>query len=506
MIRIIIVDDEILARIGIQSFVEGEPDIAVSGTFAVAEDAVEFLKSNRVDIVITDIEMADMNGLQLIQIIRENNLADGVIIISCHDNFAYAQEAISRGTDSYVLKHNISKKILLEEIHKVYEKTHKLASETISHDAGKKLFSNTADIEGNGIYRLGVLRVKSGETVYSDKEAHMEGAMLVHLLEEIVSRYKMGTLFAPYNRDIFVIFRFGEELTEEERKRATEDKISAIDRNMRQYMNNELIYGLSREFDNLQDTKKKYEEAVLAADLSFYESEKNIFYFRKEQSRETEVYPHFSAKSFLDNDGIEIFESELQAVLRKASFHKTDVNSLKEQMIQNINILTYQILKEYGFSDELMRRYHMDAAFISAVTMASDVQILGEKLLEAVRQFRKELILELEKDDLSQVFSYIEKHLTEKISLAELAEQSCMSVPSFCKKFKERTGTTLVQYMNEKRIEKAKILMKNRNYSLWQISEMTGFSNANYLIRVFKKITGQTASEYRSQFGITDEE
>lgn len=506
MIRIIIVDDEILARIGIQSFVEGEPDIAVLGTFGVAEDAVEFLKLNRVDIVITDIEMADMNGLQLIQIIRENNLADGVIIISCHDSFAYAQEAISRGTDSYVLKHNISKEFLLEEIHKVYEKTHKSESERVSLDVGKRLFSNTSDIEGSGVYRLGVLRVKSGEAVYSDKEAHMEGAMLVHLFEEIVSRYKMGTLFAPYNREIFVIFRFSEELTEEERKKTMEDNISTIDINMRQYMNEGLIYGLSREFENLQDTRKKYEEAVLAANLSFYEPKKNVFYFRGEQNQEAEVYQRFSSKRFLDNDGIEIFEAELQTILRKAYFHRTDVNSLKEQMIQNINILTYQILKEYGFSDELMRRYNMDAVFISAVTMAFDVQTLGEKVLEVVRQFRKDLILELEQDDFQQVFSYIEQHLAEKISLAELAEQSCMSVPSFCKKFKERTGTTLVQYMNEKRIEKAKVLMKNRSYSLWQISEMTGFSNANYLIRVFKKVTGQTASEYRSQFGITDEE
>lgn len=504
MIRIIIVDDEILARIGIQSFVEGESDITVSGTFAVAEDAVEFLKANRVDIVVTDIEMADMNGLQLIQTIRENNLADGVIIISCHDNFAYAQEAISKGTDSYVLKHNITKGSLLEEIHKVYEKTHKSVSETIRNDAGKKLFSNTADIERNGVYRLGVLRVKTGKTIYSDKESHMEGAMLVHLLEEIVSRYKMGTLFAPYNREIFVVFRFGEELTEEDRKRSLEDNISTIDINMCQYMNDELIYGLSREFESLQDTKMKYEEAVLAADLNFYEPEKNIFYFKEEQNQKNKVYPRFSAKSFLDNDGIDIFESELRTVLQKAFFHRTDVNSLKEQMIQNINILTYEILKEHGFGDELMRRHNIDAAYISAITTASDIQILGEKLLEAVRQFRKELILELEKDDFSKVFSYIEKHLTEKISLTELAEQSCMSVPSFCKKFKDRTGTTLVQYMNEKRIEKAKILMKNRNYSLWQISEMTGFSNANYLIRVFKKITGQTVSEYRSQFGIAD--
>lgn len=199
MIRIIIVDDEILARIGIQSFVEGEPDISVVATFEMAEDAVEFLKSNRVDIVITDIEMSDMNGLQLIQNIRENNLADGVIIVSCHDNFSYAQEAISSGTDSYVLKHNITKEILMKEIHKVYEKTHKSVSETADYSIGRKLFSNTADIQGGGVYRVGVLRIKSGETVSAEKGDHMEGAMLVHLLEEIVSKYKMGTLFAPYN-------------------------------------------------------------------------------------------------------------------------------------------------------------------------------------------------------------------------------------------------------------------------------------------------------------------
>ena len=81
-----------------------------------------------------------------------------------------------------------------------------------------------------------------------------------------------------------------------------------------------------------------------------------------------------------------------------------------------------------------------------------------------------------------------------------------MSAPSFCKKFKERTGKTLVQYLNTRRIEKAKGLMKNRKYSLWDISEMTGFSNANYMIRVFKKITGQTVSEYRRQFGIIESE
>lgn len=79
-----------------------------------------------------------------------------------------------------------------------------------------------------------------------------------------------------------------------------------------------------------------------------------------------------------------------------------------------------------------------------------------------------------------------------------------MSIPSFCKKFKDKTGLTMVQYMNEKRIEKAKLLLKNRKLSLEQVAEMTGFSNANYLIRVFKKMTGQTVSEYRKRFDISE--
>ena len=108
MIRIIIVDDEILSRVGIQSFFDEEADVEVVGTFGMASEAIKFLRKNKVDIVITDIEMADINSLEFIQIIREEDLANGVIIVSCHSDFSYAQEAIAKGTNSYVLKHNIS--------------------------------------------------------------------------------------------------------------------------------------------------------------------------------------------------------------------------------------------------------------------------------------------------------------------------------------------------------------------------------------------------------------
>ena len=56
---------------------------------------------------------------------------------------------------------------------------------------------------------------------------------------------------------------------------------------------------------------------------------------------------------------------------------------------------------------------------------------------------------------------------------------------------------TLVQYLNEQRIERAKKLMQNKNISLEEVAEKSGFSNANYLVRVFKKVTGVTVSNYR---------
>lgn len=89
MIRVLIVDDEILARVGIQSLLENSQEIQVVGSFNLASEALEFLKTTIVDIIITDIEMPYMDGLEFIRRIREQNLVQGVIILSCYDKFEF---------------------------------------------------------------------------------------------------------------------------------------------------------------------------------------------------------------------------------------------------------------------------------------------------------------------------------------------------------------------------------------------------------------------------------
>lgn len=494
MIRTVIVDDEILSRIGIQSFIDGKEDVSVSGLYESAEDALIALRENPVDIVITDIEMAQMNGLQFIKIIREENLADGVIILSCHDDFSYAQEAISRGTDSYLLKYSITEEKILEEIHKVYDKVHINRLEKLPRH---QPFQNSDHIPEDGIYYIGILHIRSSDNRLGDED-HLDGTMLTHLLDGIVEKYKMGTLIAPYNKEPFIIFRFPPETSKEEISNLMDTNISLLSKNMVQYISRAPVFGFSRLFSDLKMMREKYDEALRAVELAFYDTGKTVFYYQMLSEEIPSVF--FSTERFMEKGGAEFFEKELESFLQKARFRHIEVQKMKEQLVQSVMLMIYQIMKDYELSAEFTQKWNSDLMFVSAVMTAGTERCLKEKLLAVIGQFQKEMSGELDRDSMAEAFAYIERNLDRKISVSELADIVCMSIPSFSKKFKDRTGLTAIEYINEQRIRKAKILMKNKNYSLEQIAEMTGFSNANYMIRVLKKVTGQTASDYRKHY------
>ncbi len=485
MIRTIIVDDELLAGAGVRSLIEGRDDIVVSGVFEMPVEAVAFLRENMVDVVVTDIEMAEMSGLEFIRIIREEHLADGIIILSCHDEFSYAQEAIERGTDSYLLKHHVSADMLTAEIHKVYEKNR------YNGNARAPGVKREKEITGREVYTVGALRILPGEP----DGGQVERTMLMHVLERIVARYEMGTVFSPLNREMFIIFQDDKNRDGTERKALLHSNISVIERAVQQYMDGRIIFGLSGEFEDLKQVHEKYQEALLAVEMNFYRPRKTIFCYRRTSADFTPWV--FSTAHFLEEEGIGIFQRELDACLERAGHSQLSVQDLQGHLLQAVTKMIYQILNEHPFSEVLTRRWSLDVMLPAAITQERDAPGLKEKLAGVMENFRSECLAELKEDALFQVFEYIDRHLEEKLSLVDLAQIACMSVPTFSKKFKEQTDMTLVQYLNGRRIERAKFLLKNKEHSLETVAEKSGFSNANYLVRVFKKVTGQTVSEYR---------
>lgn len=492
MIRVIIVDDELLAGAGMQSLLDGIEDINVVKVFTMATEAVEFLRNNVVDIVITDIEMADMNGLDLIGAIRKDHLANGVIIVSSHNDFAYAQEAISRGTDSYLLKYNISGKILSDEIHKVYQKTHK----EIREEEKTRSFEKQTEQNENLDYVLCIPEFFSEED--PAKLADIDTTMLSHILDGILDHYELGTLFTPYNRKIFIVFAFSHTFSEKEYRDLLASDYQIIQRNMEQYASCRIVFGLSGRFHDTKSMRKAYEEAEESLNLRFYEPDSRMCFYTVSDHPNT-VLPELSFGNLFQNDfQAQELENVLKRIVTAAHIRKVPEKELKNNLVKDVVNQQYKILDTCQLGDNIREKWGIASPAVRAVQESADSEDMISGLLKALLQLRDEAGQQLHRDEMSEILDYIETHLDQKLALTDLAEMANMSIPSFGRKFKDKTGMTLVQYLNVRRIEAAKRLLQDRSLSLEEISERTGFSNANYLVRVFKKVTGQTISDFRS--------
>lgn len=103
-------------------------------------------------------------------------------------------------------------------------------------------------------------------------------------------------------------------------------------------------------------------------------------------------------------------------------------------------------------------------------------------------------------DKLKNILHYLDEHYTENISLDQLAEQFYISKYYLSREFKKEYGTTIIQYILAKKITNAKELLRYSNSSIEEIARLCGIDDASYFNKVFKKMEGCTASEYRKRW------
>lgn len=497
MIRVVIVDDEVLARIGIKTFFDSQENISVDGCFGSAKEALEYLhETGGTDIVITDIEMADMTGLEFIEVLKERRLAVGTVIISSYNDFEYARKAMKLEADSYILKQEINQEDLIKEVRRIYEQKKSSESQNPKEMKGMKQFADER-AEKELVYRVGVLVIRQA---YDQQGNSINGQvnenMLVSLLESVLSHYENGFLFVPYQKEMFIVFQFPREMGEEEQRTLIEDICYDLQQNIKLYINRSLSIGLSTRFYDFKAVLEYHEQAFEAVSLSFYDMAVPLFYTGEKITDEVPEYT-FSSDNFLDEEGIRRFREELLDFLAQCREQLVAVVHVRQSLITKLNILVYKVLHEYSLPEILLEKWDQKFRYFQVISDADNMSVMVPKIMEVMEDFQSDLLTQLKNDEFSSVFQFVDNHLDGKISLTEMAELNCMSTASFCKKFKERTGMTLIQYINLKKIEQVRFYLKNEEYTLGQIAELAGFCNENYMIRVFKKITGQTITDFR---------
>lgn len=498
MIRIIIVDDEMLVKLGLKSYLsEYTDEISVLQTFSSAVDALEYMQTHEVDIVLTDIEMPDMSGISYISEIRKRKNDCGIIVISCHDSFDYAREALELGADKYLLKHEIDEDLLLKEVRSLYNKRSKDSTAKVTNaDNLLDTIENEVSFRQEKKYAVAAVELYRPYSSNDDRQDYQgSGSMLYQIIEELTGKSGVGTAFKYKNGQYIVIFEFDSFVSTDEYSHMVQTFYNMLSNNLQNYIDFGCSIGVSDLISDTQSIHSAHQLACERLEQQFYSRCGGVFFHA---CKEPDILPKFSPKviGFMEESWLESVKSQLNMFMESCSRLNIAPTIAKDVLDNKIHILIGRILDFYAFEDSV----HMYMIPFSEIDSIQNSDMLCRHIMDRITEIRDQITQRIKSTDhIHEVLSYINENYAGMLSLKDMAQRFHMSTNYFSKWFKQKTGVGFIVYLNGLRLEKAEQLFLQRKYSTTEIADMTGFNNANYLSRVLKKMRGKTINELKSE-------
>ncbi|MFT3984883.1 MAG: response regulator [Lachnospiraceae bacterium] len=496
MIRVVIVEDEILVRLGMKMCIEEySVKMKVTGAFSTAEEALEYFKENAADILVTDIHLTGISGLELIKKIHDKFSHMSIIIISCYEDFSYAREAIALGVDRYVLKQEIGEEELPQLVMEQYQlKQQKNMLE--GWDYIKDTNENV--LEGFGeAFQLALFLVRGDGEYRNTTEEEINFEILTEILQKHLTDGELGECFLHHDKEILALFNFlKKDEIEDGQGRIAAFWREAIE-SVRNYFNRNLFMVLSVPFYTLTDTKEHYNRISKEQNRTFYYEKPTCIRMECKREEERADVPALKiyGEDILKDFWLEKIKQEIIFFMNRCRMADVSSSTVKENIIKFFNQIELYMVR--NFNEMKYEDVFPEKKFLNYQTIDK---------FDSAEQLQKEMLKELDQihiyvqgrnNTFSMVEQYIREHYTEQISLTEIAERFHMNSVYFCQYFKKNKGVSYVQFINQLRIEETKRLISQGELPLERIAEKVGIDNTNYFYRLFKKMTGITISEYR---------
>lgn len=529
MIKVMIADDEPFIRQGLKILINWEQyGFEICGEAANGKEALELMEREEYDLVITDIKMPGMNGLELIEHTWEKvSRHTRFIILSGFYEFEYARKAIKYGVVDYVLKPVQMEELIraLENYKEQYfkqiaERKHLEYSEKIIFDRNLSyLISDRFDNESleyvtrylpdssnlryisieyepsepefqaltkeekikarSGLYDA--LRAFLGEYWY---HAYMEA----HPFEEI---YGVGFLF---------IKRFAEEAGMNEKA-----YIQKLYCRLAEGCLYKIRLYIGQRVEDIGKLSETYKSATIARTFQLFSKEKDIaFYDEIGRNLRTSRYP--VDKEMMDELIRAIEENDRGAIEQRIDEVYGHFKELAtEPDIIKIN-LDYLLFNLISIAKELDPDFDQEEIY-RMISQGGYEQIAIRGSVTHFKEFAREFsdyLHELRQHAFGGVLTEIEKEITEhymdNLSLKFLSEKYFINSAYLGQIFKRQFGSPFKDYLNNYRIDRAAELLIRSDEKIYLIAEGVGFNNTDYFISKFVQLKGITPLQYRKQF------
>lgn len=533
MYKVFLVDDEIVVREGIRDNVSwGATDFTFVGEASDGEMALPLIQEIKPDIVLTDIKMPFMDGLQLSRIIKKSMPWIKIIILSGHDEFNFAKEAISVGVAEYLLK-PINSSELVKSLNKVAAQIEHEKEERIRIDRLKdQLKDNSELLKEKFLNELSMGLVSSGEAIEKCGQFNMSIISRYYMVELIESEIKdskdaeavhseylkLESIMAGIvdgNPDIIRFKRNMEETVlvfKGESVSALEENAYAFAQSIKYEVERNtgtlLTIGIGSARERIQGIAESFGEAEKAKNYKYVFGKNKIIGIR---DIKTEAAPGAEIIK-LDKINVGDFlrygrKSNIQEFLSDYTRCLSEPN-LKSLIytyyaFMDIVMTASRFVNEIGGSIEELAPevLHLDSVLMNMEYVGNLKELAGQILVK-VLDYRDSKIDSKYGSTISKAKEYIGRNFSDpEISLHSVASFVNISPSHFSTIFSQETGTTFIEHLTQVRIKKAMELLKTTRKKSSEIAYGIGYNDPHYFSYLFKKITGHTPKEYRNDEG-----
>lgn len=530
--KVLIADDERKVCQLIYHLVDwSEYGMEVVGMINDGREAYEFIRREKPDIVITDIRMPGLDGIELVEKTLKEQRETYFVIVSGYSQFEYARQAVKLGVEDYLLK-PIKKKELQTVLGKISSKHRKSHNERAETEILKTELMQTREKIKNNLLLAMVLNSEDemrgwdkeeicrrygctlngryccfiiahffeNAVAESDDEHKFVLAKIQKILREKLEPLCLEFLSIIHGEQVVCLLNmqeYSEEILGQQLNKAN-NEISMI-REIFPAAN--VAIGLGMPFDPVTDYKASMEGTRAALLERFAREERVIFREGKEEKKKAEVSEIITPgirKKFLSQ--IELQDAEavgdmVQEIGRKIAARGFD-GSLFYGCYLEILELFMMGIKGYSHLEKMPQAEYYRKAFTAFYKYADIVDWLEMELRTFIAQY-VEKQKDVEAKPIRLAKQYIMEHYNKTLNLETVSSYVGLNPAYFSSVFKKATNQNFNDYVTEVRMENARLLLSRTGKDVADIAEEVGYSDIKYFSKLFKKNTGLTPSEFR---------
>lgn len=515
---ILIIEDERDILNGMKEAVQRLDD-RIRRVFAVdnAEIALELIQEHRPDIIVTDIVLPHMTGLDLMEQIMNKEYLPKIVVISGYSNFTYAQRSIKLGAVDYMLKpfarQEFIKKIqsLIEVVAEEKElnnlkldSSSRIGTKTLRDKFILGLCTNPTPLNENTVHRLKFFGMEWLASIsYSviaidridpkrpltEKEIELKVFAVGNVVEEILQRYPPSVLFRNIHHQ-WIIITACSQLDE-----MTDALTSAI----KKYQYMEVSVGISNRLSSFQALATAYDQSIQAMKLAHVNKKDHKLLFSEiegitDKSSDLNVYEAMAEYVYMDQP--ERIESAVVAMLHAltVSMGANNHQALSQRCVE------WVVHVHTALADKL--KLKLDQVSIQMwvdIDKCEDYEQLKHYLIQYFIGLSHQITAAPMNPIIEKAMSFMQANYAKNITLQSLATELSVHPVWLSQLFKRETKVTFSQYLTDLRMEESKRLMWESNLKIYEIAERVGYTDLQHFGQVFKKRTGMTPKEYRQR-------